>query len=77
LAAKPSTAKPRASWALHSNWPTRLLREIGSDYANAMIANRIIELAKAGERNPDLLCERALDNLRSRQLWIARKTDAM
>jgi hypothetical protein len=47
------------------------------DYANAVIAKRIIELAKAGERNPDLLCEQALDDLRSKQVWIARKSDAM
>ncbi len=31
----------------------------------AMIAKKIIELAKAGERNPDLLCERALSDLRA------------
>jgi hypothetical protein len=30
----------------------------------AIIAKKIIELAKAGERNPDLLCERALMDLR-------------
>jgi hypothetical protein len=35
------------------------------DPAVAMIANRIIELAKAGERNPDLLCERVLNDLRA------------
>jgi hypothetical protein len=27
------------------------------ELANEIIAKRIIELAKAGERNPDLLCE--------------------
>jgi hypothetical protein len=27
------------------------------DIANELIAKRIIELAKAGERHPDLLCE--------------------
>jgi len=26
-----------------------------------IIANEIIELAKAGERNPDLLCEKTLN----------------
>ena len=31
----------------------------------AIIAKKIIELAKAGERNPDLLCERALSDLRA------------
>jgi hypothetical protein len=35
-----------------------------SDLANGIIAKRIIELAKAGERNPDLLCEGALRKLR-------------
>ena len=30
------------------------------DIANELIAKRIIELAKAGERNPDLLCESAV-----------------
>jgi hypothetical protein len=35
------------------------------DLANAVVANRIIELAKAGERNPDQLCERALLLLRA------------
>jgi hypothetical protein len=34
------------------------------DPVNAVVAERIIELAKAGERNPDLLCERALLLLR-------------
>jgi hypothetical protein len=34
------------------------------DLAVAIIAKKIIELAKAGERNPDLLCERALKDLR-------------
>jgi hypothetical protein len=29
-----------------------------------IVAKTIIELAKAGERNPDLLCERALKDLR-------------
>jgi hypothetical protein len=30
-------------------------------------AKRIIKLAKAGERNPDILCEKALKGLRSRR----------
>src|SRR5258708_19336175 len=34
------------------------------DLAVAIIAKKIIELAKAGERNPDLLCERPLTDLR-------------
>ena len=31
------------------------------------IANKVIELAKTGERNPDLLCERALKDIRQSQ----------
>jgi hypothetical protein len=34
------------------------------DLANELVAKSIIELAKAGERNPDLLCERALKEIR-------------
>ena len=32
------------------------------------IANKIIELAITGERNPDLLCERALKGIREPQV---------
>jgi hypothetical protein len=35
-------------------------RDRGGLYANHSIAKRIIELAKDGERNPDVLCEQAL-----------------
>jgi hypothetical protein len=34
------------------------------DLANEIVAKHIIELAKAGERNPDQLCESALNKLR-------------
>jgi hypothetical protein len=34
------------------------------DLTNEIIAKRIIQLAKGGERNPDLLCERVLKELR-------------
>jgi hypothetical protein len=37
------------------------------DDVQQAIANKIIELAKAGERNPDLLCERALKDIRHAQ----------
>jgi hypothetical protein len=37
---------------------------LADDFANGIIAKRIIELAEAGERNPDLLCEGALKKLR-------------
>jgi len=33
-------------------------------FANGIIAKRLIELAKGGERNPDLLCEGAIEKLR-------------
>jgi hypothetical protein len=36
-----------------------------SDLANEMIAKRIIELAKTGELNPDLLCEAVLKEFAS------------
>jgi hypothetical protein len=38
------------------------------DDANEIIARRIIELAKAGERNPDLLCENVLKEFREQRL---------
>jgi hypothetical protein len=37
-----------------------------SDRFVEVVAKKIIELAKAGERNPDLLCERALAGLGQR-----------
>jgi hypothetical protein len=43
---------------------TRVSLGLGDDLANGIIAKRIVELAKAGERNPDLLCEGALEKLR-------------
>jgi hypothetical protein len=43
---------------------TRVSLGIADDFANGIIAKRVIELAKSGERNPDLLCEGALKILR-------------
>jgi hypothetical protein len=43
---------------------TRASLGLADDFANGIIAKRIVELAKAGERNPDLLCEGALKKLR-------------
>ena len=37
---------------------------LADNFANGIIAKRIIELAKAGERHPGLLCEGALKSLR-------------
>ena len=38
--------------------------ECDDDDIKQAIANKIIALAKTGERNPDLLCERALEDIR-------------
>lgn len=38
-----------------------------ADLANEFIAQRIIDLAKAGERDPDLLCEGALKFVREQR----------
>ena len=43
---------------------TRVSVGLADDFANGIIARRVVELAKAGERNPDLLCEGALKELR-------------
>jgi hypothetical protein len=45
----------RACYSLHDNGQPHLVREI--------IAKRIIEVARNGERNPDELCARALQAL--------------
>jgi hypothetical protein len=37
------------------------------DDLKSIVGKRIIELVKAGERNPDILCEKALKGLRSRR----------
>jgi hypothetical protein len=36
--------------------------------ANEVVARRTFELAKTGERNPDLLCERALKEIRAQRI---------
>jgi hypothetical protein len=38
------------------------------DFANEVIAKRIIELAKAGELNPDVLCEGVVKEFREQRL---------
>jgi hypothetical protein len=43
---------------------TRMSLGLTDGFADGIIANQIIEFAKAGERNPDLLCEGALKKLR-------------
>ena len=42
--------------------------EIAETTLRTSIANKIIELVKTGERNPDLLCERALEDIREDEL---------
>jgi hypothetical protein len=43
---------------------TRKSLGLTDDLANGIIAKQIVELAKAGERHPELLCEGALKTLR-------------
>ena len=43
---------------------TRVSLGLTDDLADGIIARQIIELARAGERNPDLLCDGALKKLR-------------
>jgi hypothetical protein len=38
------------------------------DQVNETVAKTIMELARQGESNPDLLCERALQSLRAQYL---------
>jgi hypothetical protein len=41
--------------------------EDADDFVKHAIASKVINLAKAGERNPDLLCERVLKDIRDSQ----------
>ena len=41
-----------------------LRTEEADDFVKQAIAEKIINLAKAGERNPDILCEQALSDIR-------------
>jgi hypothetical protein len=41
------------------------------DGVKQAIATKLIALAKAGERNPDILCEEALKDIRRPQEWAA------
>jgi hypothetical protein len=42
---------------------TRAALGLADDFANGIIARQIVELARTGERNPNLLCEGALKKL--------------
>jgi hypothetical protein len=41
------------------------------DGAKQAIATKLIALAKTGERNPDVLCEEVLKDIRTPQQWTA------
>jgi hypothetical protein len=41
------------------------------DGVKQAIATKLIALAKAGERNPDILCEEVLKDIRRPQQWAA------
>ena len=41
------------------------------DHVKQAIATKLITLAKAGEHNPDILCEEALKEIRTPQQWAA------
>jgi hypothetical protein len=43
---------------------TRVSLGLADNFANGIIVKRLIELAKTGERNPDLLCQGAIEQLR-------------
>jgi hypothetical protein len=58
-----SIPKPSRFWDVALEM-TRVSLGLADDLANGIIAKRIIELAKAGERNPNLLCRGALEKLR-------------
>jgi hypothetical protein len=42
-----------------------------ADDVRQAVADKIIVLAKAGERNPDILCEETLKDIRTPQQWTA------
>jgi hypothetical protein len=41
------------------------------DGVEQAIATKLIAVAKAGERNPDILCEEVLKDIRTPQQWAA------
>ena len=45
-----------------------LRTEDSDDFVKQAIATKIIDLARAGERNPDLLCEQALKDIRGQEV---------
>ena len=56
---------PETKWVLGvALEKTRVSLGLADDFANGIIAKRLIELAQAGEHNPDLLCQGAIEQLR-------------
>jgi hypothetical protein len=51
-----SILKPSGFWGVALE-KTRVSLGLADDFADGIIAKRLIELAKAGEHNPDLLCQ--------------------
>ena len=45
-----------------------LRTEDSHDFVKQAIADKIIDLSKAGERNPDLLCEQVLKDIRGQEV---------
>jgi hypothetical protein len=43
------------------------------EYLKQAIATKVVELAKAGERNPDIMCERVLEEIRGPQGVVRRR----
>ena len=44
-------------------WLSLEMTRVSDDLADGIIAKQIVELAKTGERNPDLLCEKKLHGI--------------
>ena len=65
--ASDSTPRPVAFLASHLKRHASLCG-LESDDVKQAIANKIIALAKTGERNPDVLCEQALREIRGQQV---------
>jgi hypothetical protein len=56
---------------LHSKWSALPCGLETATKASNTIAKKLIALVKAGERNPDILCEEALKDIRQPQQWAA------
>jgi hypothetical protein len=57
---------------LHSKWPASLCGlEIATITLNKRLPTKLIALVKAGERNPDILCEEVLKDIGTPQQWAA------